>query len=391
MKNSGNSPLKASIRNGVQLLVCRPLYLLLMVVLPLLFAFGFINLLDSGLPQKSPVAVVDLDGTPVSRTLTQNLNSQMLISVDYAADSYESASRLVREGKIFGFFVIPRNFAADAGAGRETAIPFYCNMSYFVPGTMAYEAIMKVAVTTKGELVAATAVGAGVTPIVVSNLLSPVSPQTNAIGNPWVNYNIYLSNSFIPCLFQLVIFQITAFTMLIGIKRRNSDKELALAGGSVVKYVLGRLIPQFIVFFAVGMALLGIMFGFNHFPMNGNFGGMILDMTLLIIASQAVGLFIASMVPNLRFAVSIASLVGILSFSLAGFSYPVEDMAGAVGILSYILPVRYYFLIYINTALNGYELYYVGSYFLALLLFVIPPMFLLRRLRKNLANPVYIP
>lgn len=391
MKNSGNSPLKASIRNGVQLLVCRPLYLLLMVVLPLLFAFGFINLLDSGLPQKSPVAVVDLDGTPVSRTLTQNLNSQMLISVDYAADSYESASRLVREGKIFGFFVIPRNFATDAGAGRETAIPFYCNMSYFVPGTMAYEAIMKVAVTTKGELVAATAVGAGVTPIVVSNLLSPVSPQTNAIGNPWVNYNIYLSNSFIPCLFQLVIFQITAFTMLIGIKRRNSDKELALAGGSVVKYVLGRLIPQFIVFFAVGMALLGIMFGFNHFPMNGNFGGMILDMTLLIIASQAVGLFIASMVPNLRFAVSIASLVGILSFSLAGFSYPVEDMAGAVGILSYILPVRYYFLIYINTALNGYELYYVGSYFLALLLFVIPPMFLLRRLRKNLANPVYIP
>ncbi len=71
---------------------------------------------------------------------------------------------------------------------------------------------------------------------------------------------------------------------------------------------------------------------------------MVTAMLLFIAASQAFALTICSIIPNLRFALSILSLIGILSFSIAGFSFPVEQMYGGVGIFSYILPIRYYFL-----------------------------------------------
>ena len=139
------------------------------------------------------------------------------------------------------------------------------------------------------------------------------------------------------------------------------------------------------------MAMLGMLYGFSHFPLNGSTLGMVTAMLLFIAASQAFALTICSIIPNLRFALSILSLIGILSFSIAGFSFPVEQMYGGVGIFSYILPIRYYFLIYINTALNGYELYYCRWEFVGLIVFLALPFTMLWKLKRYAYHPVYIP
>ena len=118
---------------------------------------------------------------------------------------------------------------------------------------------------------------------------------------------------------------------------------------------------------------------------------MIAAMLLLVASSQAFALFIAATIPNLRFSLSILSLTGILAFSIAAFSFPVEDMYPAVGIFSYLLPIRYYFLIYINIALNGYELFYCRWDFIAMILFLLLPFAMLWKLRRYSAHPVYIP
>ena len=83
--------------------------------------------------------------------------------------------------------------------------------------------------------------------------------------------------------------------------------------------------------------------------------------------------------------------MSILAFSLAAFSFPVQQMYGAVGIFSYILPVRYYFLIYADQALNGISLYYSRFYYIALLIFPLVGLIGLSRLKKHCLNPVYVP
>ncbi len=114
-------------------------------------------------------------------------------------------------------------------------------------------------------------------------------------------------------------------------------------------------------------------------------------MMLLVLSCQAFATVVVELVPNLRLSMSICSLVGILCFSVAGFSFPVDKMYGAIGIFAYIMPIRYYFLIYVDQALNGLPLYYSRLYYIAMLVMMLTPVLGLRRLRRHCLTPVYVP
>ena len=66
-------------------------------------------------------------------------------------------------------------------------------------------------------------------------------------------------------------------------------------------------------------------------------------------------------------------------------------MYGGIAIFSYILPVRWYFLIYIDQALNGMALYFSRYYYAALLVFPILAMLFAPLLRRAARKPVYVP
>lgn len=385
------SSIRKALIDGIKQLTSRPIYILGMIAVPMFVAFFFLDLMDEGLPLKAPTAIVDLDNSSASRNVTRNLSASELVSLDYRPVSYDEAMKLLKSGDIFGFFMIPRNFQADAAAGRETTITYYCNMAYFVPGTLSFKSFKQTAVTSSGGIAKVTLVSAGLSEDLVGTMLQPVTTQEHPIGNPWTNYSIYLSNSFVPCLLQLIIFQFTAFSILQEIKRGTSAQWMNDAGGSILVACAGKLIPQFVIFSVVGLAIQSMLYGYWGFPVNGSMWGMIVAMLLLVASSQAFALLVSSLIPNLRFALSILSLLGILSFSLAGFSFPVENMYPMVGVFAYIIPVRYYFLIYINTALNGYELYYVRWEYIAMLLFLLTPFTMLWKLKRSSLHPVYIP
>lgn len=222
-------------------------------------------------------------------------------------------------------------------------------------------------------------------------LLQPMVIDLHPMGNPWTNYSIYLSNSFVPAALELMIFLVTVFSICQEIKTKRSIEWLAQANGSVVKALFGKLFPQTIIFTAVGFAIQALFYGFSHFPLNGSTGNMLLAMFLFVVACQSFGVIISSALPNLRLALSVCSLSGILAFSIAGFSFPVDQMYGAIGIFSYILPVRWYFLIYIDQALNGIPLYYSRIYYAVLLAFPLCVIPLLWHLKRYIAKPVYIP
>ena len=153
----------------------------------------------------------------------------------------------------------------------------------------------------------------------------------------------------------------------------------------------GKLLPQTVILWAVGGFILWLLFGYEHFPVNGSLWSLAAAMMLTVVASQAFAVFVCSVVPNPRLAFSITALFGILSFSFTGFSFPVESMYGALGVFSYLAPIRYFFLIYINEGLNGAPLYFSRLYFAALIAFPLVCSLLLFRLRKACLKPVYVP
>lgn len=369
----------------------RRIYLFSMVVVPVLMTLFFVSLLSPGLPLRIPSAIVDLDHSPMSRTITRSLNATELIDITQKLESYEAALEATRKGEVFGFFIIPANFQSDALGGRTPTLEYYTNMTYFVPGTLAYKGFKTIAVGTTGSMVRTTLIDAGLDPELVGSLIQPLNIDSHPIGNPWTNYSYYLSPSFIAGLFALMIMLVTAFSIATEIKYGTSPQWLATAKGRMSVALVGKLVPQFVVWAVVSMFMLSVLYGYRHFPMNGSMWVMVAATLLFVAACQGMGVLFVSIVPNPRLSMTLAALFGILSFSFVGFSFPVQSMYGAIAIFSWLMPVRYYFLIYINEALNGIPLYYSRWYFVVLILFPFVCSVLVMRLKKACQAPVYVP
>ncbi len=379
------------IKRELLRLTSRKIYFVMMTIVPLACAFFFLDLMKEGLPLKVPVGVVDLDHSSLSRRIGRSLDASELIDIRTDLESFNSAMTKVKSGEIYGFFLIPSDFQKKAVSGETPSLSFYSNMTLFVPGSLSFKGFKIIAVSTSGAIVKTTLVSAGADEAMAGELIQPLVINTHPLNNPWMNYSIYLSQSFLPCLVALLVLLMTVFSICEEQKRGTSVEWLREARGNMAMALAGKLLPQTFIFTCVGVAIQAVMFCYLGFPLNNNPLHIILGMLLLVMATQSFAVFIVEIIPNLRLAMCIVSLTGILCFSIAGFSFPVEKMYGAVGIFSYIVPIRYYFLIYIDQALNGIPLYYSRFYYAALLAFLLLPVLGMGRLRKHMENPVYVP
>lgn len=369
----------------------RRLYFFAMIVVPLFVLFFLTYLMSEGLPTEIPTAIVDMDNTVETRVVKRNLIASQEVRIDKELANFNEAIGAMRRGEIYGFFMIPLNYTRDIQAGRKSQISYYTNSTFYIPGSLLYKGMKTNSTLASAASVKAYLVNAGASGSDVMALLQPVQLSTNTIGNPWINYSVYISNSFVPSAFALMILLVTAFSICSEEKRGTSIEWMKTSGNSMMVALAGKLLPHTVIFSAIGLFIQSYMFGYLHYPLNCNPFIMILAMLIFIVSNQALAVFICGMMPNLRLAVSVCSLLGVLTFSLGAFSFPLESMYGGIAIFSYIIPSRYYFLIYADQALNGFDIYYSRFYFAALLAFWLLPFAALLRLKKAQNNPVYVP
>lgn len=381
---------QATVKREIRRMAGRKIYLFAMVVVPVMIFLFFVTLLGEGLPLRTPVAVVDLDHTPLSRTVIRNLDANELVDITSQLEDYAGAMEAVRRGDVFGFFLIPDNFEKDALSGRDASLEFFSNLTYFVPGTLTFKGFKTTAVTTAGGVVRAKMTAMGLPEELTGGLLQPVVIENHPIGNPWMNYSVYLSPSFCFGALALMIVLTTIFSITIEIKNGTSVDWLDTSGGHITVAVAGKLLPHFVVWSVIGQFLVSLLFCWSGFPC-GSLGAMIGTMELFVLASMSLAVVFCCIFPNPRLAFSVGALVSILAFSFLGFSFPVQNMYGAIMVFSYLIPTRYMFLIYIFSGLNDFPIYYSRTCFAALIVFPFVAMLGLGRLKKFCLKPVYVP
>ena len=382
---------KAIFVRSVLQIVRRPIYWAAFFILPL-FCFLFLSdLMTDGLPSKVPAAKVDKDGSSLSRSVTQQLGGMQMVDLVENCNSYTEARHKMQEGKIFGYFLIPENYQQDLLAGRKPVITFYTNMTYFVPASLLFKTFKTTAMFTKAGIAMSVLESVGVPDDVITPLLLPVNIGARAIHNPGLNYAIYLCNSFIPCVLQLMIFLVTCFSLGQEIKYGTSRKLLFMADGSIVKALAAKLLPQTIIWLVIALFMESWMYKINGYPVHGSLMWMTISEIMFVFACQGMAIFFFGIFPNLRMSLSISALLGILSFSIAAFSFPIESMYQSIGIFSWILPIRYNFLIYIDQALDGVHIYYSRIWFVAYILFMLLPFTMLWNIKRNMQRQVYAP
>ena len=383
--------MKAIFIRSVLQIVRRPIYWVAFFILPLFCFMLLTSLMQEGLPSKVPAAMIDKDGSSLSRKVTQNLGGMQMVDLVESCNSYTEARHLMQKGDIFGFFLIPEDFERDLLSGRKPIITFYTNMTYFVPASILFKTFKTTALYTKAGVTMTVLESVGASPQEVTPLLLPVNIQARGIHNPGLNYAIYLCNSFIPGVLELMIFLVTCFSLGQEIKYGTSVKLLSMANGSIVKALFAKLLPQTLIWWVIAIFMESWLFGINGYPVYGSWFWLTVSELMFVVACQGWALFFFGVLPNLRLSLSVSALLGILAFSVAAFSFPVQSMYGAISIFSWILPVRYNLLIYIDQALNGIDIYYSRVWFVAYIVFMLLPFTMLWRIKKEMAKPVYAP
>ncbi len=383
--------MKGIMTRSIIQIVRRPLMWIALFGLPL-FMFLFIgSILEKGLPTRIPAAIVDKDGTGLSRSITQTLSGMQMVDLVESDNSYSAARESLQEGKIYGFFMIPENFQSDLLAGRKPVITFYTNMTYYVPGTLLFKTFKATAIYSKAGIAMEVVQDVGGNPDELAPLMQPVNIQSRGIGNPSLNYGIYLGNSFIPAVLQLMILLATAFALGQEVKYRTSQRLMRMADGSIIKALFGKLFPQTVIWWVIALFMLAWLYRFNHYPMNGQWWVMVLNELMYVVAAQCFAVAVFGLLPNLRLSLSVCALTGILTFSIAAYSFPVQSMYGGMAIFSYLMPARYNFLIYANTALNGLPFHYSLIWFACYLAYPLLASVFSPRIKNAFLKPVYCP
>lgn len=378
-------------RRELRRMASKPIYWFCMIAAPLFCFVFFTSLMAEGLPTDMPLGLVDNDNTTTSRSLTRNLDAFEMTSIKEQYANVTEAREAVQRGDIYGFYYIPKGTTRKAQRQELPVVSFYTNYSYLVAGSLLYRDMRTMSELASGAASRTVLYAKGATERQAMAFLQPIVIDSHAINNPWLNYNVYLSNVILPGLLMLFIFMVTVFSIGTEVKHNTVHDWLIMARGSMFHALAGKLLPQTLIFFLIGIAFAIGLYGVLHFPCHCGLPTMLLVMFLGIIGAQGLGVFMFAMLPTLRMSLSFASLWGVISFSICGMSYPVMAMHPTLQGLSLLFPLRHYFLLYVNCALDGYPLMNAAPYVVGLLLFAMLPLLLLRRLKKKLLVVPYIP
>ena len=112
---------------------------------------------------------------------------------------------------------------------------------------------------------------------------------------------------------------------------------------------------------------------------------------LQVFSSLGFGIFAFGLMPSMRMSMSISSLWSVLSFSMCGSAFPIMGMDPPLQSLSWLFPLRHYFMLYQVTVLNGFPLIDAWFHLVALVGFTLLPWFVLNKVKIAMLYYVYIP
>ena len=368
-----------------------PIYGFCMVVFPLLAMFFFTSLLADGLPQDLPVGVVDLDNTSTTRALIRKLDGFQNSKVAAHYPSVAEARHAMQENEIYGFVYFPKGTTSNLMSARRPKISYYYSNVSLAGGSMVMKDLKTVTTLGSAAVGMATLRAKGATDKQIQAFLQPIRIDLHQVANPWSNYNVYLSTVFVPGIMMLFMFLISAYSLGMELKFNRGKEWIEKADGNIVVAILGKYLPHVVVFLLLISFYQFYIYHVLQFPHVGSWAMILLLSVLGVFGSIGFGIFAFGLMPSLRMSMSICSLWGVLSFSLAGSAFPAMGMDAALQAVTWLFPLRHYYMLFQITVFNGYPLIDAWFHLVALIAFTLTPWFVLSKVKNAMLNYVYIP
>ncbi|MBY5807100.1 ABC transporter permease [Rhizobium ruizarguesonis] len=331
----------------------RPFLLFLTTVLPLLLMGLLAAVFSAGLATRLPIAVLDQDGTDLSRQIIRMVDASQDTSVALAVSDLAEGRQLILSGEVHGLLMLPRNLERDVLSGRRPEVVFFYNSQTMTTGNLVLRGVNAAVPTVAAGIRLSLRTAQGEPVDAAQAALAPVPVQVNPLFNPTLNYAHFLLAALMPSVLQVVIITTMAYSLGLDVESRHRLRILRRLGGGLWPALAGKILPYTLIFLAVlGIADL-VLFDLLDMPLRGNRALLLMAGTLFILASQFIGVLLALLLRPMASAISIGSLLAAPAFGFMGIGFPRIGMNAFAYYYGQMIPGTWYLMARIDQTIRG--------------------------------------
>jgi ABC-2 type transport system permease protein len=331
----------------------RPVLLFFTTALPLFLMSLFTVVFSAGLPTELPVAVLDRDGTDLSRAVIRMVDATSEIAIVEQVDDLAQGRHLILSGNVYGLLMLPLNLQRDAFAGRRPEVVFfYDNQHMTVGGILARGATAAVGEAGAGVQVALRD-SQGEPVELAQAAIVPIPIHQNTLFNPALNYAHFLLAALLPAVLQIIVVTTSAYSVGLDIEGRYRLAILRRLGGGMWSALFGKLLPHTVVYLVIYVLGESVLFDYLEMPLRGHAWLLVLAAILFIFACQLLGMLLVVVTLRIGTALSIAGLITAPAFGFMGVGFPrlgMNEFAHAWGAL---LPGTWYLQARVDQTIRG--------------------------------------
>jgi ABC-2 type transport system permease protein len=324
-----------SISEELKKLKTDRMILIIALVMPILINLIVGWELSNGVISRIPIAVVDQDGSQLSRQIAQYFADNESFDLKYYVESQQALQQLLDTSQIKAGIVIPKNFSQDVVSLRSPTVLMLYDGSHM--------SITSVAKAKASEILLTLRTGASIKQLEARlnmneeeayHTAMPISFETRALYNPAKNFSYFMTPGYGTIICQTGI----GLTAVLCIKSRKiKDKKRNILG-----YILGKTI------FYAGLGSMALVtnilvqiYGFK-IPFRGSLGMAIILSILVALAVAALSVAVSAWVPNRVVAIVIVGLLLIPNSVMAGYTWPLISMVPFYQKTAYLIPFYHY-------------------------------------------------
>ena len=361
----------------MRLMARRPLYILMLVVMPAFMATFFLSMMSSGTPKEMPLAVVDKDNSSTSRNLVRTLGSMKNGKIAVRTCDFKEARALMQAGEVYGIYYIPEKFESDLQAYRQPTISYYTNNAYMIPGSLLMTELKTMGALGKIAVSQSTMRAKGQSEDMLMGIVQPISVETYSIGNPSGNYMTYMCNTIITGLIDIIVMLFAVYVLGKEVKDGTSLTLMRIAGDNTLLAVAAKETPLLIISTCIYFAIDVVMYKYIGLPMKCGIATWLLLQVVYLISTISLAIFIYGLMPVMRMSLSVVSIWSVLSVSMSGLTFPVSAMPPILQAWSNLFPLKHLHAVYMDMGLNGYGMHYSWTSIAAMMLFCLPQLLII--------------
>ncbi|MCC6548683.1 MAG: ABC transporter permease [Ignavibacteriaceae bacterium] len=295
------------------------------------------------------LAIFDQDNSRQSRELVKELEAGEIFIVEKYLSSYSELEENMQSGRILVSVVIPDDYEKKL-LRRETA-----NLQLIVNGSDGNAASIATGYLSKflsmysQKYTIHLFEESGMRPPPIGTIIA----EPRVWFNPLLVTRVYMVPSIVGLLLSIITLILTALA-IVKEKEIGTYEQIIVTPIKPYQLILGKLIPFIILAYAaalIGLAAMWIVFGI---PVKGSFSFLLISSFFYILSTLGLGLFVSTISKTQQQAMMIAIFAVLLPMVyLSGFAFPLDNAPLFVQIVSYFIPLTYFFVVIRGVILQG--------------------------------------